>query len=146
MFRNFNSFLKEGSTIDISNARALSAFQVKYNLHKIPPQTYTKILGILQKYPGVISSKGKETIKKLIDDALLIHRSAKVGNNYDTKYVGYLNDIAKKYNAKRDTTFVDNNFKNGISFRLEITPQMKKDYLKKGAARFKTGGYIEERI
>ncbi len=146
MFRNFNSFLKEGSTIDISNARALSAFQVKYNLHKIPPQTYTKILGILQKYPGVISSKGKETIKKLIDDVLLIHRSAKVGNNYDTKYVGYLNDIAKKYNAKRDTTFVDNNFKDGISFRLEITPQMKKDYLKKGAARFKTGGYIEERI
>jgi len=146
IFRNFNSFLKEGSVIDISNARALNAFEDKYNLNKIPPPTYIKILDILQKYSKGASSKGKENIKKLIDDALLIHKAAKVGNNYDTKYVGYLNDIAKKYNAKRDTTFVDNNFKDGISFRLEITPQMKKDYLKKGAARFKTGGYIEERI
>ena len=45
-----------------------------------------------------------------------------------------------------NTTFVDNNTKDGASYRLEITPQMKKDYLKKGAARFKTGGYIKERL
>ena len=126
--------------LSLANKEKLDKILSKYKLYKLPEASLQRI------FKSVQITKDKKNLKKLINDSLLIHKSAKVGRNYDTKYVGYLNDIAKKYNAKRDTTFVDNNFKNGISYRLEITPQMKKDYLKKGAARFKTGGYIKERL
>ena len=126
--------------LSLANKEKLDKILSKYKLYKVPEANLQRLLKSVQ------ITKDKKNLKKLINDSLLIHKAAKVGRNYDTKYVGYLNDIAKKYNAKHDTTFVDNNMKDGISYRLEITPQMKKDYLKKGAARFKTGGYIKERL
>ena len=126
--------------LSLANKEKLDKILSKYKLYKVPEANLQRLLKSVQ------ITKDKKNLKKLINNSLLIHKAAKVGRNYDTKYVGYLNDIAKKYNAKRDTTFVDNNMKDGISYRLEITPQMKKDYLKKGAARFKTGGYIKERL
>ena len=162
LFKNLDSFLKDIEDIEfptiakgerglafdpnylpmlsLANKEKLDKILSKYKLYKLPEATLQRLL------KSVSITKNKKDLKKLISGSLVIHKSAKVGRNYDTKYVGYLNDIAKKYNAKRDTTFVDNNFKDGISYRLEITPQMKKDYLKKGAARFKTGGYIKERL
>ena len=133
--------------LSLVNKEKLDKILSKYKLYKLPEPTLQRVLKAVQvKAASNKTKKVKEEIKKLINNALVIHKSAKVGRNYDTKYVGYLDDIAKKYNAKRDTTFVDNNMKDGASYRLEITPQMKKDYLKKGAARFKTGGYIKERL
>jgi hypothetical protein len=150
--------------LSLANKEKLDKILSKYKLYKLSQPVLQRVLKSVQmkvepekirkeldkiterKTASIMTKKVKEGIKKSINVALLIHKSAKVGRNYDTKYVGYLNDIAKKYNAKRDTTFVDNNTKDGISYRLEITPQMKKDYLKKGAARFKTGGYIKERL
>ena len=142
--------------LSLANKEKLDKILSKYKLYKLPAFALQKLLKSVQVQTktGMAAigadfnktKKDKKNIKKLINDSLLIHKSAKVGRNYDTKYVGYLDDIAKKYNAKRDTTFVDNNMKDGASYRLEITPQMKKDYLKKGAARFKTGGYIKERL
>ena len=133
--------------LSLANKEKLDKILSKYKLYKLSApalQRIFKIADVTNAYSK--TKKNKEAIKQMINDSLLIHKSAKVGRNYDTKYVGYLDDIAKKYNAKRDTTFVDNNTKDGASYRLEITPQMKKDYLKKGAARFKTGGYIKERL
>jgi hypothetical protein len=133
--------------LSLANKEKLDKILSKYKLYKLSAPALQRIFKIADvTNPYSKTKKNKEAIKQMINVALLIHKSAKVGRNYDTKYVGYLNDIAKKYNAKRDTTFVDNNTKDGISYRLEITPQMKKDYLKKGAARFKTGGYIKERL
>ena len=136
--------------LSLANKEKLDKILSKYKLYKLSAPALQRILKSVQvKTDKAVfnkTKKDKENIKRLINDALMIHKSAKVGRNYDTKYVGYLDDIAKKYNAKRDTTFVDNNMKDGASYRLEITPQMKKDYLKKGAARFKTGGYIKERL
>ena len=133
--------------LSLVNKEKLDKILSKYKLYKLPEPALQRVLKSVQvKAASNKTKKVKEEIKKLINNALVIHKSAKVGRNYDTKYVGYLDDIAKKYNAKRDTTFVDNNMKDGASYRLEITPQMKKDYLKKGAARFKTGGYIKERL
>ncbi len=133
--------------LSLVNKEKLDKILSKYKLYKLPEPALQRVLKAVQvKAASNKTKKVKEEIKKLINNALVIHKSAKVGRNYDTKYVGYLDDIAKKYNAKRDTTFVDNNMKDGASYRLEITPQMKKDYLKKGAARFKTGGYIKERL
>ena len=133
--------------LSLVNKEKLDKILSKYKLYKLPEPTLQRVLKAVQvKAASNKTKKVKEEIKKLINNALVIHKSTKVGRNYDTKYVGYLDDIAKKYNAKRDTTFVDNNMKDGASYRLEITPQMKKDYLKKGAARFKTGGYIKERL
>ena len=113
----------------------------KYGLNMLPEQTYEEILKIVQ-YP----QQEKITMKKRVKDKLNIPNAARVGYNYDTKMKRYLESLAKRYNTTMTSTHVDSNMNSGLSYRLKITPEMKKEILKKGIATFKTGGYIRERV
>jgi hypothetical protein len=83
--------------------------------------------------------------------------TARVGIQYDTKFKSYLDDLAKRYNTTVDMTRVDGPIIDNMgydksfadraeAYRLKITPEMKKEILEKGIAKFKIGGYINERI
>ena len=99
----------------------------------------------------------KDEINKL-NRLFNVDSATRVGIQYDTKYKSYLDDLAKRYNTTVDMTRVDGDKVNNVeasgvvrgdkaaAYRLKITPEMRKEILKKGVARFKTGGYIRERV
>ena len=115
----------------------------KYGLNMLEPEIRKNILNDLLKVANITGDKKfkKQHMLKLFN----INSSARVGYNYDTKMKSYLEDLAKQYNTTVDKTIVDSNIE-GDSYRLHLTPEVRAKILKEGIAKFKTGGYIKERI
>ena len=116
----------------------------KYGLNMLEPEVKRNILNDLLKVANITGDKKfkKQHMLKLFN----INSSARVGYNYDTKMKSYLEDLAKQYNTTVDRTIVDSDMNSGDSHRLHLTPEVRAKILKEGIAKFKTGGYIKERI
>ena len=141
---DYNKISRDIAQLNAKTEEEYTKIFHKYGLNMLEPEVRINILNDLLKVANITGDKKfkKQRMLKLFN----IKSSARVGYNYDTKMKSYLEDLAKQYNTTVDKTIVDSNMNSGDSYRLHLTPEVRAKILKEGIAKFKTGGYIKERI